>query len=75
MQNRPVGVGLWRGSQTARVIATIVFIVNIVLEVIGLFQGESLWSALGGSILSVIGLILLYTPAASRYFDQQSALR
>ena len=70
-----VGVGLWRGSQTARVIATIVFIVNIVLEVIGLFQGESLWSALGGSILSVIGLILLYTPAASRYFDQQSALR
>ena len=63
-----VGVGLWRGNPTARTIATIVFIVNIVLEVLGMFNGETLWSAIAGSLLSVIGLILLYTRAARSYF-------
>ena len=63
-----VGVGLWRGNPTARMIATIVFIANIVLEVLGMFNGESLWSALTGSILSIIGLILLYTGRAREYF-------
>ena len=63
-----VGVGLWRGNNTARTIATIVFIINIVLEVLGMFNGESLWSAISGSILSIIGLILLYTSSARRYF-------
>ncbi|MGP3536195.1 hypothetical protein ACTU3I_15470 [Microbacterium sp. RD1] len=63
-----VGIGLWRGNATARTIATIVFIVNIVLEVLGLFSGETLWSAIAGSILSIIGLILLYTRPARAYF-------
>ena len=63
-----VGVGLWRGNPTARTIATIVFIINIVFEVLGMFNGESLWSAIAGSILSIIGLILLYTRSAREYF-------
>ena len=63
-----VGVGLWRGNQTARTIATIVFVINIVFEVLGMFNGESLWSAIAGSALSIIGLILLYTRAARQYF-------
>jgi hypothetical protein len=63
-----VGVGLWRGNPTARTVATIVFILNIVLEVLGMFNGESLWSAITGSVLSIIGLILLYTRAAREYF-------
>ncbi|WP_127819312.1 hypothetical protein [Microbacterium sp. CPCC 204701] len=63
-----VGVGLWRGSPTARTIATIVFVVNIVFEVVGMFNGESLWSAITGSALSIIGLVLLYTRAARQYF-------
>ena len=63
-----VGVGLWRGNSTARTIAAIVFVINIALEVLGMFNGESLWSAIGGSILSIIGLILLYTRSARRYF-------
>ncbi|MGK3953977.1 hypothetical protein ACLKM7_16805 [Microbacterium sp. I2] len=63
-----VGIGLWRGNQTARIVATIVFIANIVLEVLGMFNGESLWSAIAGSILSIIGLILLYTRSAREYF-------
>lgn len=63
-----VGVGLWRGNSTARLIASIVFTANIVLEVLSMFGGESLWSVLGGSGLSIIGLILLYTRAARSYF-------
>lgn len=63
-----VGVGLWQGNPTARTIAAIVFVITIVLEVLGMFSGESLWSAIGGSALSIIGLILLYTPAARRWF-------
>ncbi|NLP84332.1 hypothetical protein HF576_10755 [Microbacterium sp. CFH 90308] len=63
-----VGVGLWRGNPTARTIATIVFVINIVLEVLGMFNGESLWSAIAGSALSIIGLILLYTRSAREYF-------
>lgn len=63
-----VGVGLWRGNPTARTVAAIVFIANIVLELLGIFTGETLWSAIGGSILSIIGLILLYTRSARQYF-------
>jgi len=38
------------------------------LEVLGMFNGESLWSAILGSALSIIGLILLYTRQAREYF-------
>ena len=63
-----VGVGLWRGRPTARTIAAIVFTVTIILEVVGLFSGESFWTAVGGAILPIIGLILLYTRDARAYF-------
>jgi phage-related minor tail protein len=63
-----VGVGLWRGSPTARTVATIVFVVNIVFEVLGLFSGEGLWSVIAGSLLSVVGLVLLYTRPARTFF-------
>ena len=63
-----VGVGLWRGRPTARTIAAIVFMVTIILEAVGLFSGESFWTVLGGAILPIIGLILLYTRDARAYF-------
>lgn len=63
-----VGVGLWRGNSTARTIAAVVFVINIALAVFSLFGGESLWSAIASGGLSVIGLIMLYTKAASAYF-------
>lgn len=63
-----VGVGLWRGNPTARTIAAIVFTVTIILEVISIFAGDSVWSAIGGMILPAIGLILLYTRSARAYF-------
>jgi len=63
-----VGVGLWRGNPTARTIAAIVFVVTIVLELLSVFAGESLWSAIWGALLPIIGLILLYTRQARAYF-------
>jgi len=45
-----------------------VFVITIVLQVLGLFTGASVWSVIGGSLLSVIGLILLSTRDARSYF-------
>lgn len=63
-----VGIGLWRGRPVARVIATIVFAVNVAFAVLSLFGGESIWSAIGSGGLSAIGLVLLNTQNARRYF-------
>ena len=63
-----VGAGLWRGSATARTIATIVFTLTIVLEIISVFGDGTLWGAIGGSILPLIGLGMLHTSSANRYF-------
>lgn len=65
-----VGVGLWRGNSTARTIAIVVFVITIVLQAIGLFNGATLWSVIGGSLLSIIGLILLSTRDARAYFGR-----
>ncbi|WP_203582315.1 hypothetical protein [Microbacterium hibisci] len=65
-----VGVGLWRGNPTARTIAIVVFVITIALQVLGLFNGAILWSVIGGSLLSLIGLILLNTRDARAYFER-----
>jgi len=63
-----VGVGLWRGSSTARTIAAIVFVLTIVIGIISIFGEGTLWGAIVGSILPLIGLGMLYTSSANRYF-------
>jgi hypothetical protein len=63
-----VGVGLWRGSATARTIAAIVFILTIVIGIMSIFGDGTLWGAVVGSILPLIGLGMLYTRSANRYF-------
>jgi len=63
-----VGVGLWRGSPTARTIAAVVFTLTIAIEVISILGDGTLWGALVNSILPLIGLGMLYTSSANRYF-------
>lgn len=63
-----VGVGLWKGNPAARTLAALVFGLTIVLEIISIFGAGTIWSAVGGSILPLIGLALLYTNSANRYF-------
>ncbi|MEV8134495.1 hypothetical protein [Microbacterium aurantiacum] len=63
-----VGVGLWKGNPTARTVAIIVFSITVILGIVSLFSGEGFWSVLAGSFLSIVGLILLSTQNARRYF-------
>ncbi|MFH8249325.1 hypothetical protein ACH3VR_03020 [Microbacterium sp. B2969] len=63
-----VGVGLWKGNPAARTLAALVFGLTIVLEIISILGAGTIWSALGGSILPLIGLAMLYTNSANRYF-------
>jgi len=64
-----VGVGLLRGSNAARIIATIVFILNLVSAVFTAFSAPGqLWSAIITGLLAVVGLILLYSARANEFF-------
>jgi hypothetical protein len=64
-----VSIGLFGGRSGARVIVTIVFLLNIGAAIwVAFSQPDQLWSALGGAILPLIGLILLYTSRANAYF-------
>jgi len=63
-----VGVGLWKGNSTARTIAALLFGLAIVIAIVSIFGAGTIWGAIGNSILPLIGLGLLYTSSANRYF-------
>jgi hypothetical protein len=64
-----VSLGLLRGNNTARIITTIVFVLNIVNAVFQMFGGQqSLWTAILSALPSIIGIVLLYTKPAQAFF-------
>ncbi|MET3508801.1 MULTISPECIES: hypothetical protein [Plantibacter] len=63
-----VGVGLLRGSSVARVLTTIVLVLSIASAVYAMVTTGNLATQIISLLLAVIGLILLYTKAASDYF-------
>jgi hypothetical protein len=64
-----VGAGLWRGSRVARVIATIVFVIDVVDAVWTIvIAPSSFWPSLVAGLLAFIGLVFLYTRAANQFF-------
>ncbi|KAA9108403.1 DUF7144 family membrane protein [Microbacterium rhizomatis] len=64
-----VGAGLWRGSSVARLIATVVFVLNLVNAVFTIFATPAnAWSATVNGLFALIGIILLWTKAASDFF-------
>lgn len=63
-----VGAGMLNGSRVARVLATIVFVLNVAAAVYSMFTGGTLWSAIGTGGLSLLALILLYTPKSNAFF-------
>ena len=65
-----VGVGLLNGSSMARIIATIVFVLNVAAAVYLLANGGTLWSAIGTGGLSLIALLLLYTARSNAFFKR-----
>jgi len=64
-----VSVGLFGGRNGARIIVTIVFLLNIGGSIyLLLAHPGQVWSAIGSIILPLIGLILLYTSRANAFF-------
>jgi hypothetical protein len=64
-----VGVGLLRASNFARILATIVFVVNLGSAIFTMFAApDQLWSAIINALLALVGLILLYSARANEFF-------
>ncbi|HXH34266.1 MAG TPA: hypothetical protein VNJ54_07615 [Plantibacter sp.] len=63
-----VGVGLLRGSSTARVLTTLVLVLSIASAIYAMIATGNVATQIISALLAVIGLILLYTKAASDYF-------
>lgn len=64
-----VSFGLFRGSNVARIITTVVFVLNIINAIVQMFTGtQSIWTALLSALPSIIGVILLYTKPANAFF-------
>ncbi len=64
-----VSFGLLRGSSTARVLVTIVFVLDLISAVfVVFFQQAVIWSGIVSGILVLIGLVLLWTRPANEFF-------
>lgn len=63
-----VGVGLLRGSSTARVLTTVALVLSIASAIYAMISTGNVATQVISALLAVIGLILLYTRAASDYF-------
>jgi len=64
-----VSLGLFRGNSVSRVMVAIVFVMNIVLGILALVQGlADWWSGLWSIALPLVGLVLLFSAKANRFF-------
>ncbi|GAA1912005.1 hypothetical protein GCM10009775_00760 [Microbacterium aoyamense] len=63
-----VSLGLFRGSNGARILTAIIFVANIASAVYVMFVHGLNATALIGGFLALIGLILLFTRGANEFF-------
>lgn len=64
-----VAIGLMRGNSTARVLLTVVFVLDLIWAVFVIFfQQAQIWSGVVSGILVLIGLVLLWTGRANEFF-------
>lgn len=64
-----VSVGLLRGSSTARLVVTIVFVLDLLSALFVIFfQQAQVWSGIVSGVVVVIGLVLLWTRRAGDFF-------
>ncbi len=68
-----VSLGLFRGSNGARIVVTIVFVLNIINAIVQIFSGtQGFWVSLLSALPSIVGVILLYTAKANAFFGSRS---
>ena len=64
-----VSIGLLRGSSGARLVLTIVFVLNLISALVVIFfQQAQVWSGIVSGVVVLIGLVLLWTPRANEFF-------
>ncbi|HEX5731088.1 hypothetical protein [Microbacterium sp.] len=64
-----VSIGLLRGSSGARLVVTIVFVLNLISALVVIFfQQAQVWSGIVSGVVVLIGLVLLWTPRANEFF-------
>jgi glucose dehydrogenase len=65
-----VSLGLFRGSNAARIIMAVVFVLNLVVAVWAIVVGVDFWDQVVAAILAIIGLVFLFSAKANAYFTQ-----
>jgi len=64
-----VSLGLFRGDPSARVVVTIVFVVNVLIAGATAASGGIPWAAaIPTIVLGLLGIVLLFTPRANAFF-------
>ncbi|GAA3199934.1 hypothetical protein [Microbacterium terregens] len=65
-----VSIGLLRGSNGARIVVTVVFVLNLISAVFVIFsQQAQVWSGIVSGVVVLIGLVLLWTRRANAFFQ------
>ena len=64
-----VSLGLFRGSNTARIIMAIVFTLNLIVAVWALVVGVDFWDQVIAGALAIVGLVFLFSKKASAFFQ------
>ena len=65
-----VSLGLFRGSNTARIIMAIVFTLNLIVAVWAIVIGVNFWIEVIAGVLAIVGLVFLFSKKASAFFTQ-----
>jgi hypothetical protein len=65
-----VSLGLFRGSNAARIIMAVVFTLNLVVAVWAIVIGGNFWDQVVAAVLAIVGLVFLFSAKANAYFTQ-----
>lgn len=64
-----LSVGLLRGRPNARIVMTVVFVLNLISAVFVIFfQQAQVWSGIVSGVVVLIALVLLWTRRANEFF-------
>src|ERR671913_152828 len=65
-----VSLGLFRGSNAARIIMAVVFTLNLVVAVWAIVIGVDFWDQVVAAVLAIVGLVFLFSAKANAFFTQ-----